>query len=134
VAAALEAFNRHDVVGMVAHFAPLMPVAHVMGERFSESVTVHAWRNRLTRMFEQAPDLRWELVSRSVEGAFVVDHYRTRAGGRTGGEVQVYEVRNGRIVGMWHFQPAATIAPLVTTPNPPFTGDDEDGWPLCIAE
>lgn len=110
VAAAFEAFNRHDIEGVVAHFAPSVAVVHVMNRRFDETMNPDAWRARLSGIFAQAPDLRWELLTRVVEGPFVLDHYRIHAGGRSGAEMQMYEVQGGKIVNVWHFQssPPAT--------------------------
>jgi hypothetical protein len=54
-------------------------------------------------MFGDSPNLRMDVTERMVAGTRVIDHLWMK--GRTDGKViralQIYEVRNGQIIGIW---------------------------------
>ena len=107
VAAQLDAYNRRDLDAFMATF-------HAEAELFSLGDSTpraqghDAVRAIYGELFENSPDLRSELVHRSVIGTKVIDHERIT--GRAGSDgvlelVMVYEVEDGGIRRAWAIRP-----------------------------
>jgi hypothetical protein len=102
VQAFYDAFNRRDVEGVVAAFAPDAALV-VSADGEIPADTVAQGTGDLRRYYKQwfvlFPDMRLEVRERSVNGRTVVDHLLVRGdpcGGKTTAIV-IYEVVDGRI-------------------------------------
>jgi uncharacterized protein (TIGR02246 family) len=103
--AQLEAYNRHDVPAFVETYAPSASLFMNRGEPW---VTGHdAITREYSAFFEQAPELRAEVVNRIIVGDTVVDHERVRIAPNVPEieAVAVYTVRECKIARV-DFYPA----------------------------
>lgn len=94
----LDAYNARDLEAWLAAYSPFARLAALHGPMLAAG---HAeMRQMMTPRFAE-PDLRAELLARTVMGEVVVDHERITRNFPDGiGHVEmlcIYEVRNGRI-------------------------------------
>ena len=104
VQAQLEAYNRRDVDAFVATYADDVRIWNHPDElQLSGS---GALRKSYGEFFAGAPNLRATVTRRIVQGDYVIDHEHV-TGLPDGGEVRavaIYEVRDGKIQGVWFIQ------------------------------
>ena len=99
----VDAWNKHDVSGALAAFAPNVQVYRFPEELLTnsrDSLGAH-WRE----LFSKEPNARVTISPRIVHGSFVIDH-ETGSGLRNGESptsVWIYEVKDGKIVRSWVF-------------------------------
>ena len=102
VQAQLDAYNAQDVERFVACYAEDVEVFELAtGTR--QFASRAAMRERYAALFTANPKLRCRVVTRVVEGAFVVDHedLTGRADGGTKRVLAIYQVENGLIRRVW---------------------------------
>jgi imidazolonepropionase-like amidohydrolase/predicted SnoaL-like aldol condensation-catalyzing enzyme len=98
----VDAYNARDVERFVSYFAEDAEVA-----RFPEGDEVATGRAKIREvyavMFEQSPQLSCRIVSRTVQGRYVVDHELVTGirGGNDVRAVAIYEVDLGQITRVW---------------------------------
>jgi hypothetical protein len=102
VQAQLEAYNAQDVERFVACYtedveAFELPAATLL---FASRA---AMRTKYAALFAAHPNQHCRLLSRAVEGAFVVDHEEItgRADGKTAHVLAIYQVADGLIRRVW---------------------------------
>lgn len=101
----VDAYNRHDIDGFVASYAPDAVLYDHPAE--VQSRGTEAMRVSYGRMFTGAPALHVRIAERIVQGSFVIDHEVVT--GVPGSDapltaVAIYEVRAGRIQNVWFIQ------------------------------
>jgi hypothetical protein len=102
VQAQLDAYNAQDVERFIACYAEDVEAFELpSGTRHFASRA--AMRERYAALFAANPALRCRVVTRVVEGAFVVDHedLTGRADGGTKRVLAIYHVENGLIRRVW---------------------------------
>lgn len=108
VRAYIDAYNAHDVEGVIALLAPDFTWLSVV----SDSVQVEArgqaaLRTQLLEYFRAIPTARSELDVLSVVGPWVSAreraHWVAAAGPRSQASLSVYEVRAGRLRRVWYY-------------------------------
>lgn len=98
----MDAFNAHDLEGLMATFAEDLETLDLPGP--ARPGTKAELRKVYGERFARLPGLKGEVLERMVTGAFVVQ--RERISGRGGGmgdrvAAVVYQVEAGRIRRMW---------------------------------
>ena len=102
--ALVDAFNAHDVEGVLAVYAPDCVARRLPGgEEFLRGRD--AVRAKFAALFEKNPGVRIEIVGRIVHGSFVID--REKIMGAAGGAgpsfgVVIYEIWDGAIRNEWY--------------------------------
>lgn len=96
-----DAYNRHDADGVVAAFAPDAEVRTLGDTAVKRGRAV--LRADFAEAFRKAPKVQATLLSRMVNGSFVVDHERVTGvpGDKTIEAIGIYEVRDGAIRRVW---------------------------------
>jgi hypothetical protein len=79
-----------------------------MYENLADSTGPHlvsrvAMRDSLILVFQRSKDAKLRLSKRVLNGALVTDFYVTVLNGRKRKHVDMYEVRNGKIVREWEY-------------------------------
>lgn len=100
--AQLEAYNRRDLDGFAAAYAPEVVLARLpSGEAFVRSRD--ELRARYGALFRDAPELHCKLLARLLKGRFVVDHEEVTGlpGRPLTHAVAIYEVEQGLIHRGW---------------------------------
>ena len=101
VQAQLEAYNSLDIDAFVATYADDVRIWNHPDElQLSGS---EALRKSYGEFFAEAPNLRATVTRRIVQGNYVIDHEHV-TGLPDGGDVRavaIYEVREGKIQGVW---------------------------------
>jgi hypothetical protein len=98
----LEAFNAHDLEGFLALYADDLAVGEVPAA--AAGSRNKTWLRELyTARFKANPDLHASAEAQLVSGAFVIQKERIkgRAGQPALDVVVIYQVKAGKIVGMW---------------------------------
>jgi hypothetical protein len=102
----LEAFNRRDIDGFLATYAPDVKMYSHPSQKIMISGLEQA-RQQYTAQFAHAfPDTHVEIPTRIVQGNFVIDH-EVFTGAPDGTELRVvaiYEVREGKIQNVWFIE------------------------------
>lgn len=102
VQAQLDAYNAQDVERFVMCYADDVEVFELpAGTR--QFASRAAMRIRYAALFAAHPHLRCRVLTRSVEGAFAVDHEELtgRADGKTAHVLAIYQVDQGLIRRVW---------------------------------
>ena len=81
-------------------FGEQFTMVHVMGKRFTQEWTRADWVEQVAK--GQA-ERNIELISRTEDGPFVFDHYRISRDDFSTTTMFMYEVQDGRVVNIWHF-------------------------------
>jgi hypothetical protein len=99
----LEAFNAHDLEGFLAFYADDLAVGEVPAAPAGSRTK--AWLRELyAERFKTNPDLHASAEAQLVSGAFVIQKERIKGRAGQGGALDVvviYQVKAGKIVGMW---------------------------------
>lgn len=101
VHAAVEA---GDIAAARALIADDVDIVHVMSRRFTQEVTA----DQLSRGLEQASGRHVEILAEVVDGPFVFQHQHI--GDAANATMWMYEVRDGQIVNLWHFDAPSVMA------------------------
>lgn len=100
----LAAFNRHDINGLMAIYDSAAYAHETLGDSTGlQRVPLTVVREAATRLFAQASDAKVASVRRLTYGPFVVDLYETVANGKTSQHLDIFEVRNGKVVREWEY-------------------------------
>jgi hypothetical protein len=100
----LAAFNRHDINALMAIYDSAAYTHETLGDSTGlQRVSLSVVRAAATRLFAQAPDAKVASVRRLSYGPFVVDLYETVANGKTSQHLDIFEVRNGKVVREWEY-------------------------------
>jgi hypothetical protein len=97
----VEAFNRQDLEGFAAHYAPNVHVYRFPDHLLTDS------RDRLRahykQMFTDEPNARVTISPRIVHGRFVFDRENVTGlkSGTPDSALWIYEVKGGKIVRTW---------------------------------
>jgi hypothetical protein len=108
--ALVDAFNAHDVEGVLAVYAPDCVARRLPGgEEFLRGKA--AVRAKFVALFEKNPRVRIEIVGRIAHGSYVID--REKITGVAGGEgpsfgVVIYEIEDGSIRNEWYLPKTST--------------------------
>lgn len=102
----LEAFNDHDLEGLLPLFAADV-VIHDLVDGSIVLRGIAAFRERYVRVFEQRPQVKAELAGRLTLGPFVIDRERLTDGDAHPPEdaLAIYEVEGDVVVRMWFIEP-----------------------------
>ena len=102
--------NAGEVEAAAAYFAPSMTFTHVMRERMAHPFGREQMAAGLTR--QQGDGLQREVIDPRVSGPFVTFEMRMTSGPDDEGDTDlwVFEVHEGLIVNMWHFDPSGVEA------------------------
>jgi hypothetical protein len=108
--ALVDAFNAHDVEGVLAVYAPDCVARRLPGgEEFLRGKA--AFRAKFVALFEKNPEVRIEIVGRIAHGSYVIDREKiTGAAGGAGPSfgVVIYEIEDGSIRNEWYLPKAST--------------------------
>jgi hypothetical protein len=101
VEAQLAAYNRRDLEGFAAAYAP-DAVVYDPPEQI-HAAGMESIRRIYGRAFADAPSARATISHRLIQGNFVVDQQSVSGlpGGRSASVVVIYEVRDGKIRRVW---------------------------------
>ena len=100
----LAAFNRHDVNALMAIYDSAAYTHETLGDSTGlQRVPLSVIREAATRLFAQAKDAKVDSVRRLTDGPFVVDLYETIANGKKTQHLDIFEVRNGKVVREWEY-------------------------------
>lgn len=104
VDAQLDAYNRHDVEGLVRAYAP-DAVFYDFPDRVRLS-GVEQIRRAYSKEFTQSSASQAAVSSRILQGDFVIDHETVSGfpGREVASRVVIYEVRDGKIRRVWFLQ------------------------------
>jgi hypothetical protein len=100
---ALDGFNHHDVVAVEAEYQPMYlyeNLADTIGPHLTSRV---AMRDSLILVFQRSKDAKLRLSKRVLNGPLVTDFYVAVLNGRKRKHVDMYEVRQGKIVREWEY-------------------------------
>jgi hypothetical protein len=108
IAAVLAALHSGDANAALSRLAPTYRIDHTMAQRM---VTKHT-REGTATAFEQrvASGERVEILDEIVYGPFVVQKQRTTVNGKSSDALWIYEVEDGTVVNLWHFDAAGVLA------------------------
>jgi len=97
----LAAYNRRDVEGFAAAYAP-DAVVYDPPEQI-RAAGMESIRRIYGKAFAEAPSARATISHRLIQGNFVVDQESVSGlpGGRSAAAVVIYEVRDGKIRRVW---------------------------------
>ncbi len=100
VARQLEAYNRHDLDGFMACFAPDARIENGEGMVIAENID--AIRERYRNRFSSNPDLHSGLLNRITVGSYIIDdeHLTGFADGSSQHVVLVYRIENDLIASV----------------------------------
>ncbi len=105
VARLLGAFNRHDARGVAAEYDSAIVQWNLAD---SSGTAVRGTRAGIeagvAHDFPQIPDLRAKLLRRTITGPFVSDVYVVSERGRRRRQLDLFEVRHGKIVREWIYE------------------------------
>lgn len=111
--ALVDAFNAHDVEGVLAVYAPDCVARRLPGgEEFLRGKA--AVRAKFAALFKKNPEVRIEIVGRIAHGSYVIDREKiTGAAGVAGPSfgVVIYEIEDGLVRNEWYL-------PKTLTPEP----------------
>ena len=100
----LAAFNRHDVDALMAIYDSAAYMHETLGDSTGlQRISLSVIRESATRLFAQAKDAKVDSVRRLTDGPFVVDLYETIANGKKTQHLDIFEVRNGKVVREWEY-------------------------------
>jgi hypothetical protein len=97
----VSAYNCHDVPALLHYFADSFTASVLTRDSTIVVLTPAILGPRLDSLFIREPGRRLELLSRTVHGAFVVDHSRKVGTTADGPDLLIYEVRGGLIRRIW---------------------------------
>jgi hypothetical protein len=100
---ALDAYNHHDVVAHEAEYLPTYMYENMADSAGPRLVSGVAVRDSLILVFQRTKDAKQRLSKRVVTGPVVTDFYTLVLNGRKRKHVDMYEVRNGKIVREWEY-------------------------------
>jgi hypothetical protein len=108
VHAYVDAFNAHDLDGMLSFIASDVVWLSITGDSVSVGARgVADLRGQMSDYFRRLPSARSELEERTVVGPWVSAreraHWAGAAGPRSQAALAVYEVRAGLIQRVWYF-------------------------------
>jgi hypothetical protein len=101
VQAQLDAYNRQDVDGFVAVFAPDIKIYNQIGDTTASLSGREAVRKRYAELFAKYPKNYSTLAGRMVQGDFVIDHEVITGREKETRIVAIYEVKEGLITRCW---------------------------------
>lgn len=101
VQAQVEAYNRRDLEGFLATYAPDARL-YTHPDQLRRS-GVDQMRQAYGRLFASSPQLHARITQRIVQGNYVIDHEHVTGlpNGAENSAVAIYEVRNGKIQNVW---------------------------------
>ncbi len=108
--ALVDAFNAHDVEGVLAMYASDCVARRLPGgEAFLRGKA--AVRAKFVALFEKNPEVRIEIAGRLTHGSYVID--REKITGLAGGAgpsygVVIYEIEDGAIRNEWYLPKTST--------------------------
>jgi hypothetical protein len=100
---ALDGFNHHDVVAIEAEYQPFFMHENMADSTGPRLVSRTDMRDSLILVFQRAKDARLKLSKRVLNGPLVTDLYVTIENGKKRKHLDIYEVRNGKIVREWDY-------------------------------
>lgn len=108
VSAYIEAYNRHDIPGMLALADSAVVWLSIVGDSVQlETRGIAELRKGLEDYFTQLPSARSTVEGMMSLGPWVTvrerAHWQTAAGARSQAALAVYEVRDGRIRRVWYY-------------------------------
>jgi hypothetical protein len=99
----LDGYNHHDVVAIEAEYHPTYLYQNLADSTAPRLVSRVDMRDSLILVFQRAKDARLTLSRRVLTGPIVTDFYVAKMNGRKQKHVDIYEVRNGKIVREWEY-------------------------------
>ncbi|NOT06959.1 MAG: nuclear transport factor 2 family protein [Gemmatimonadales bacterium] len=108
VRAYMEAYNSHDVDGVVRMLSPDFTWLSLSGDSVTVEVRgASAVRASLVQYFRAFPSARSEIEGATVLGPWVTvrerAHWQSAAGPRSQAAISVYEVRGGLLRRVWYY-------------------------------
>lgn len=100
---ALDGFNHHDVVAIENEYRPTYMYENMVDSAGPHLVSRVAMRDSLILVFQRSKDAKLRLSKRVLQGPLVTDFYVAVLNGRKKKHVNMYEVRNGKIVREWEY-------------------------------
>lgn len=102
--------NAGEVEAAAAYYAPSMTFTHVMRERMAHPFGREQMAAGLAA--QKGTGIQRDVLDPRVSGPFVSFEMRTTTGPDDEGDVDlwVFEVKDGLIVNMWHFDPSGVEA------------------------
>jgi hypothetical protein len=97
----MEAYNRHDADAIAALYDSTVVHESLGDSAGPQRMTRTAVRDAILKWFQQAPDSKLTLAKRITTGPFVVDLYELVVAGKRTRHLDMFEVRNGKIVREW---------------------------------
>ena len=97
----MDAYNRHDAEASAALYDSTVVLESLNDSAAARRITHGVMRESILQWFQQAPNSKLTLVQRMVTGPFVVDLYDLDANGKRSRYIDMFEVRNGKIVREW---------------------------------
>jgi hypothetical protein len=98
----LEAYNKQDITKFVAQYADSVKVFSKISDKKPVFVGKQAFEERYATLFKNYPNNYCTLLSRMVQGNFVIDHELiTGRGDQERRAVAIYEVKEGKIINCW---------------------------------
>jgi hypothetical protein len=99
----LDGYNHHDVVAIEAEYHPTYLYQNLADSSAPRLVSRVDMRDSLILVFQRAKDARLSLSKRVLIGPIVTDFYVAKMNGHKQKHVDMYEVRNGKIVREWEY-------------------------------
>jgi hypothetical protein len=100
---ALDGYNHHDVVAIEAEYLPMYMYQNLADSAAPRLVSRIDMRDSLILVFQRAKDAKLRLSKRVLNGPLVTDFYVAVLNGKKRKHVDMYEVRNGKIVREWEY-------------------------------
>jgi hypothetical protein len=100
---ALDGFNHHDVVAIETEYQPMYLYQNLADSTAPKLVSRVDMRDSLIVLFQRNKDATLRLSKRVLNGPIVTDFYVAVLNGRKRKHVDMYEVRNGKIVREWEY-------------------------------
>ena len=100
---ALDGYNHHDVVAIETEYLPAYMYENMADSTGPHLVSAVAVRDSLIIVFQRTKDAHLRLSKRVLTGPIVTDFYTMLLNGRKKKHVDMYEVRNGKIVREWEY-------------------------------
>lgn len=97
----MEAYKRHDAEAMAAQYDTTVLQESLSDAGGPRRMTRAAVRDGISKWFQQSPNSKLTLVKRITTGPFVVDLYDLMVDGKRSQHLDIFEVRNGKIVREW---------------------------------
>lgn len=98
-----DAYNRHDLNGVAVSYDSVYLHDNLGDGKGTTSMTRAAMLDAQTAFYQKYKDAHAKLLSRMTNGPFVVDMYEWVYKGEKHRHLDMYEVRQGKIVHEWEY-------------------------------